>query len=305
MHVHLRNLRTRLTSAKRLRLGPERKHDPGQPGRAGTAAISRGSGAAVCFLDRHVFFALTPRGAAAGKPPGARPVPVIMPHWTRTPFVLALLLPLCAACQAASPAVGRIPDGSLPQQGVPASPAAGRIPDGSLPQQGVPAAPARAYAKPSPTELRQKLSPLQFEVTQHEATEPPFRNEHWNNHEPGIYVDIATGEPLFSSLDKFDSGTGWPSFLRPIEDGHVVSKSDDTLGMDRTEVRSSGGDSHLGHVFDDGPAPTGLRFCINSASLRFVPLSRLGEEGYGAYAARFGDRAATPAPASTAHADAR
>jgi peptide methionine sulfoxide reductase msrA/msrB len=209
-----------------------------------------------------------------------------MTHWTRTPLVLALLLPLCSGCQAASPAAGRIPDGSLPQQA------------------GL-AAPARPYAKPSPAELRQKLSPLQFEVTQNEATEPPFRNELWDNHAPGIYVDIATGEPLFSSLDKFDSGTGWPSFLRPIEDGHVVSKSDGTLGMDRTEVRSSGGDSHLGHVFDDGPAPTGLRFCINSASLRFVPVARLAAEGYGAYAARFGGSAAAPLPASTANADAR
>ena len=123
-------------------------------------------------------------------------------------------------------------------------------------------------------------------MTQRNATEPPFGNEFWDNHAPGIYVDVATGEPLFSSVDKFESGTGWPSFIRPIEDGHVVSKSDGTLGMDRNEVRSRGGDSHLGRVFDDGPAPTGLRYCINSASLRFVPLDRLTAESYGAYAAR-------------------
>jgi peptide methionine sulfoxide reductase msrA/msrB len=150
------------------------------------------------------------------------------------------------------------------------------------------------YAKPSIAELRQKLTPLQFEVTQHDATEPPFHNEFCDNHEPGIYVDVATGEPLFSSLDKFESGTGWPSFTRPIEEGRVRSESDTSVGMMRTEVRSSAGDSHLGHVFDDGPAPTGLRYCINSASLRFVPAKRLAAEGYGAYGARFGG-AASPA----------
>jgi peptide methionine sulfoxide reductase msrA/msrB len=147
------------------------------------------------------------------------------------------------------------------------------------------------FAKPSLQELKQRLTPLQFEVTQNDATEPPFRNEFWNNHEPGLYVDVATGEPLFSSLDKFESGTGWPSFTRPVEEERLVSKSDTKYGMRRTEVRSSGGDSHLGHVFEDGPAPSGLRYCINSASLRFVPASRLEAEGYGAYAARF----ATPA----------
>ena len=165
--------------------------------------------------------------------------------------------------------------------------------------------PSKTFAKPPLAELKQKLTPLQFEVTQNDATEPPFRNDFWNNHEAGIYVDVATGEPLFSSVDKFESGTGWPSFTRPIEDGHVVSKTDTSYGTVRTEVRSSSGDSHLGHVFEDGPAPTGLRYCINSASLRFVPADRLVAEGYGAYAAPFASGKTAPVVVSTDNACAK
>jgi len=139
------------------------------------------------------------------------------------------------------------------------------------------------FKKPSDAELKKQLTPLQYQVTQHEATERPFQNEFWNNHEAGIYVDVVSGEPLFSSLDKYESGTGWPSFTKPLEPANVKTKTDHSLLMERTEVRSAHADSHLGHVFDDGPAPTGLRYCMNSASMRFIPVSKLAEEGYGQY----------------------
>src|SRR5580765_125674 len=139
------------------------------------------------------------------------------------------------------------------------------------------------FKKPEQEQLRKKLTSEQFTVTQQCGTEPPFMNAYWDNHEPGIYVDVVSGEALFSSLDKFDSGSGWPSFTRPLEGTGVVEKQDATHGMARTEVRSKQADSHLGHVFDDGPAPTGQRFCINSASLKFVPVEKMETEGYGAY----------------------
>ena len=151
----------------------------------------------------------------------------------------------------------------------------------------------RSYEKPAEDVIKKKLSPTQYQVTQHAGTEPPFRNEFWDNHEEGIYVDVVSGEPLFSSTDKFDSGTGWPSFTQPIENSRVVSLADRSHGMVRVEVRSKGGDSHLGHVFEDGPRPTGLRYCINSAALRFVPVERLEAEGYGSYLSLFRNQASS------------
>jgi methionine-R-sulfoxide reductase len=139
------------------------------------------------------------------------------------------------------------------------------------------------YKKPAESELKQKLTPIQYQVTQHEGTERPFQNEYWDNHEAGIYVDVVSGEPLFSSLDKYESGTGWPSFTKPLVPENIKTKTDRSLFMSRTEVRSAHADSHLGHLFDDGPKPTGQRYCMNSASMRFIPVSKLAAEGYGEY----------------------
>lgn len=146
----------------------------------------------------------------------------------------------------------------------------------------------REYEVPSDAELKERLSEIQYRVTRKDGTEPPFNNEYWDNKEEGIYVDVVSGEPLFSSKDKYRSGTGWPSFTRPIDDEYIVTKRDFKMIIPRTEVRSRYADSHLGHVFNDGPEPTGLRYCMNSASMRFIPVDQMAEEGYGDYLDLFG-----------------
>ncbi|RYX84658.1 peptide-methionine (R)-S-oxide reductase [bacterium] len=148
----------------------------------------------------------------------------------------------------------------------------------------------KTYSKPSDEELRKKLTPLQYDVTQREGTEPPHRNEYWDNEEEGLYVDIVSGEPLFSSKEKFASSCGWASFDRPLEAENFVEKTDNKYGMRRVEVRSKHADSHLGHVFEDGPTETGIRYCMNSASMRFIPVDELEAEGYGEYVSLFEDK---------------
>lgn len=152
--------------------------------------------------------------------------------------------------------------------------------------------PGGTFRRPPDSELKKKLTPLQFAVTRKDVTETPYRNEYWNNHAAGIYVDVISGAPLFSSLDKYDSHTGWPSFTRPLDEAAIRTLTDNSLGFARTEVRSTLADSHLGHLFDDGPAPTGKRYCMNSAALRFIPVARLEAEGYGKYLPLFASGAA-------------
>jgi len=219
-----------------------------------------------------------------------------MPFWTLAVALLAFLALAGCAARKSSPGTTLSATSAAATARIPTPPS-----HSLTTQEPRPAMTERTYTKPSDSELKKKLSALQYQVTQHEATEPPFANAYWNNHEAGLYVDVASGEPLFSSLDKFESGTGWPSFVRPLPGAKVTTKSDLAYGMMRTEVRSGYGDSHLGHVFEDGPAPTGLRYCINSASLRFIPVKDLDAAGYGEYKSLFSQGATSEIAPSTSN----
>jgi len=169
----------------------------------------------------------------------------------------------------------------------PAASAQERPPDAPVQVTSAVGFSAKTFKKPADADLKKKLTEIQYEVTQHAETETPFRNAYWDNHAAGIYVDVVSGEPLFSSTDKFESGTGWPSFTKPLVAANIKTATDKSYGMERDEVRSMHANSHLGHVFDDGPKPTGLRYCMNSASMRFIPADKLAAEGYGEFAKLF------------------